>query len=268
MPRGHNHKSTGATMWACLLLRCVGKYQWASKSESDEASCPYCRGEIPDVMKRATDRMTLYLNRAYWAPNGSEEQKKYATLALAEYDHGVDLFKHEDEKKGLTHLYLRVMIMAMADMPEETVKMTTKILSLDEKYPGFLDRDKVAQTKQHLADAYSAIGKWKDAGQIYSLVCREYMQRRKLPPTLIAMGFSRAMYETGKYDEAIKYGTLAIKANRTSCGVHKYVALSQKAKGDINDAKKTMSRAILYEEHWDKDNLLQNKEILRELNEL
>ena len=169
----------------------------------------------------------------------------------------------------LSNLYVRAMMMSRADiMPEETIKTTKKILSLDEKYPGILDSDKVAQTKEFLADAYSAIGKWEDAGQIYSLACRDYMQRRKLPPTLIAMGLSRSMFETGKYDEAIEVGSLAIEVNRTSCGVHKYVALSQKAKGDIDGAKKTISRAILYEEHWDKDNLLQNKEILRELNEL
>ena len=169
----------------------------------------------------------------------------------------------------LSNLYVRAMMMSRADiMPEETIKTTKKILSLDEKYPGILDSDKVAQTKEFLADAYSAIGKWEDAGQIYSLACRDYMQRRKLPPTLIAMGLSRSMFETGKYDEAIEVGRLGIEVNRTSCGGHKYVALSQKAKGDIDEAKKTISRAILYEEHWDKDNLLQNKEILRELNEL
>ena len=256
-------------MWTRIRFDCVGQYQYAS--ESEEVSCPYCRGEIPDVMERASDRMIMYWGRACASPEGSEERKKYAKLALAEYDSYVDLFKHDDVpmEVHLSNLYVRAMMMVMTDMPEETIKMTKKILSLDEKYPGILDRGKVTEMQQYLADAYSAIGKWKDAGQIYSLACRDYMQRRrKTPPTLIAMGLSRSMYETGKYDLAIKVGSLGIEVNRTSCGVHKYVALSQKAKGDINDAKKTMSRAILYEEHWDKDNLLQNKEILRELNEL
>ena len=252
-----------------FCFACVGSYQ--QTSESDEASCPYCRGEIPDVVERSTERGKLYLGRAMTLPKGSEEQKKYAKLALAEYDSSVDLFNLEDAPMEfhLSNLYVRAMMMSRADiMPEETIKTTKKILSLDEKYPGILDSDKVAHTKQYLADAYSAIGKWEDAGQIYSLACRDYMQRREFPITRVAMGWSRSMYETGKYDLAIKVGSLGIEVNRTSCGVHKYVALSQKAKGDINDAKKTMSRAILYEEHWDKDNLLQNKEILRELNVL
>ena len=32
------------------------------------------------------------------------------------------------------------------------------------------------------------------------------------------------------------------------------------AKGDIDGAKLTMSRAILYEKHWDKDNLQKAEE--------
>jgi len=131
-----------------------------------------------------------------------------------------------------------------------------------------LDRDKVTEIQQNLAEAYTAVGKWEDAADIYSSLCREYMQRRKTPPFRIAMGLCRATYEAGKYDEAIEVGSLCIEVNRIHCGVHKYVALSQKAQGDIDDAKKTISRAILYEGHWDKENLQKNKQILKELNDL
>ena len=80
--------------------------------------------------------------------------------------------------------------------------------------------------------------------------------------------YSRALYETGEYDKAVELGNKAIEKLRCETGVHKYVALSQKAKGDINEAKKTMTRAILYEENWKKDNLRQNKQLLKELNDL
>ena len=82
------------------------------------------------------------------------------------------------------------------------------------------------------------------------------------------MGCCQALYELGKYDEAIEYGNMAIEVNRSLPGKHKYVALSQKANGDIDAAAKTMSKAILYEEHWDTDNLQKNKQLLRELNNL
>ena len=61
-----------------FCLSCVGKYQWAS--ESGKASCPYCRGEIPDGLERAFERGKLYLGRATTSPKGSEERKKYASL--------------------------------------------------------------------------------------------------------------------------------------------------------------------------------------------
>ena len=59
---------------------------------------------------------------------------------------------------------------------------------------------------------------------------------------------------------------MAIELNRSRPGVHEYVALSRKANGDIDEAKKTMSQAILYEHHWDEDNLQKNKQLLPELN--
>ena len=58
------------------------------------------------------------------------------------------------------------------------------------------------------------------------------------------MGLSRAAYEMQDYDKAIKSGNLAIKYTRQVPGVHKYLALTQKAKGDIDGAKKTISRII------------------------
>ena len=44
--------------------------------------------------------------------------------------------------------------MRFADRPKETIMITKEVLSLHEKYPGILDRDKVAYTKQHLAQAH------------------------------------------------------------------------------------------------------------------
>ena len=82
------------------------------------------------------------------------------------------------------------------------------------------------------------------------------------------IGTCQTFYETQRYDDAIEVGNLAFETFRFIPGVHKYVALSQKAKGDIDDAKETISRAILYEKHWDKDNLQKNKQILKELNDL
>ena len=79
---------------------------------------------------------------------------------------------------------------------------------------------------------------------------------------------SRALYEMGKYDDAINRASTLIELGCYHPGSHKYLALSQRAKGNIDEAKKTLSRAILYEWHWEMDNLQNNKQLLRELNNL
>ena len=252
-----------------FCFACVGKYQ--QTSESDEASCPYCRGEIPDVLDKATERGKLYLGRAMTLPKGSEEQKKYAKLALAEYDSSVDLFNLEDApmEVHLSNLYVRAMMMSRADiMPEETIKTTKKILSLHEMYPDVLDFDQKDNIMTWQADAYLECGKLNDAKEGYRSLYMEHMLRGTTPHIYSVMNLCRVYYEMHDYQNALDKGNVTLKRFRHMPGIHKYVALSQKAKGDIEGAKKTISRAILYEEHWDKDNLQQNKDILRELNEL
>ena len=101
--------------------------------------------------------------------------------------------------------------------------------------------------------------------KIYISLFQEYIKRKITPSTQIVMGMSRAMYETKKYDAARDMGSDCINVSRWIPGVHKYIALSHKALGDIDEAKKIMSRAILYEAYWDDDNLQQNKELLQML---
>ena len=81
----------------------------------------------------------------------------------------------------------------------------------------------------------------------------------------IMIGMSKAAYKMDKYDKAIDTGTNAMKMSRAFPGVHKYVALAHKAKGDIDAAIRIVSQAILYEERWNVENLEQNKHILREM---
>ena len=251
-----------------FCFSCVGKYQNSSDSDSKEKLCPYCRGEIPNVGVKAIDRAKSYGDRAVRSSKGSGDQKKYAKLALAELDSILGLVDPENKEFQMKIICGKARIMVMADQPEEAIKVAKEVLLLHEKYSGILTFEEVAETKYWKAEAYSDCGKWKDAVKSYKPLIKEYKQRREYPSSEVFIGYSQALYELHKYDEAIEYGTLAIELNRSREGVHKYVALSQKALGDIDEAKKTMSRAILYEEHWDKDNMQKNKELLRELNNL
>ena len=158
--------------------------------------------------------------------------------------------------------------MTFADMPEETIKVTKELLSLHKTYPDVLDFDSKAQIISLQAGAYLECGMLNNAKEGYKSFFMEHMLQGKQPKARSVMNLCRVYYEMHDYQTAVVMGNMAIKTSRYIVGVHKYVALSQKAKGDIDDAKKTISRAILYEEHWDKDNLQQNKDILRELNNL
>ena len=250
-----------------FCFSCVGKYQWAS--ESGKASCPYCRGEIPDMVERASERGNLYMGRAFTSPGGSEEQKKYAKLALAEQESCNEYFSQfSREDFSIMLLYFRAAMMTMTDQPEETIKITKEVLSLNEIHPGVLSVVKVLSMRHGLAKAYEACGKWKDALGIYVSMYNEDMQRGETPYSRLFLSLCRVMYEIHDYDTAIKMGKLAIMQNRELPGVHKYVALSHKAQGNVEEAKQLISRAILYEEHWNKDNLRQNKQVLKELSNL
>ena len=64
------------------------------------------RGEIPDVGVKAMKRGTLYGNRANRSSKGSEDQKKYAKLALAEFE---SIIKLLDPDKNI-EVYLTVLL--------------------------------------------------------------------------------------------------------------------------------------------------------------
>jgi tetratricopeptide (TPR) repeat protein len=221
------------------------------------------------MVKKAADRAGLYSSRALASSKGSEEAKKYAMLALAELDCVIELINSEDIKEAyIDVLFAKATMMALTDQPEETIKITDEALSLNEKYPeykkkypGYLE---VHDIKIYQAEAYVALGKWKEAENKYETLYKAF-GIISLP--LVHIGLMQTKYVLGKYDEAIKISSGATKCGqRYWPGFHKYIALSQKAKGNIDEAKKIITRAILYEEHWDKGNLQKNKQILRELN--
>ena len=248
-----------------FCFACVGSYQQSSTSK-EGASCPYCRGEIPDVGSKAMDRSSLYSKRAAASPKGSEEQKKYAKLALAELDSVIELEGGEDNALlKMLELSTRLGSISMTGQPEETIKIAKELLTLMETQPNnILNPDGVKLT---LAEAYLDSGKWDDAAMHYTELFNKKahlgMNNRH-----VIKGLIQAYYEMKKYDKAIIIGESVIDTNRYCPGIHTYLALSQKAKGDIDGAKLTMSRAILYEKPWNKDNLQTNKQLLRELNNL
>ena len=253
-------------------FECIGEYQCSPNSKA--SSCPYCRGEIPNVVKKSLDRSMLYTKRAMQSPKGSEEQKKYARLSMAEYDNAEKVFNVKGKGNNLADngemdvggMFMRSVVVALSGQPEETIKITNKTLSLNERYPGYMDLYQVHEVKNSQAKAYSELGKWEEAEKIYTSIYKECMRRNKVHNGSLLVGMCRALYMRKKYDKAIKIGTMVTKDYRSTPGIHKYLALSQKALGNIDEARITITKAILYEQQWVKDNLEENKQILRELN--
>ena len=85
-------------------------------------------------------RATLYGSRANASSKGSEEQRKYANLALAEID-SVDglLNPDEDKEMFLNMLVAKAFMMSMTNQPEKTINVTEEVLSLNRMHPGVLD---------------------------------------------------------------------------------------------------------------------------------
>lgn len=79
------------------------------------------------------------------------------------------------------------------------------------------------------------------------------------------MSMARCMYLLGDYELSISVGESAIETNRSFPQVHKYVALSQKASGNLEAAIRTMGRALNHEAPWDKANRKKVLEMYKEL---
>lgn len=126
-------------------------------------------------------------------------------------------------------------------------------------------------------------GDWPGARQKYNLFWSILMEE-KTPLGLVGrtnalqmviFGTIRCYYNEGKYDEAIKEWEIALAGDsragistyRTCSGAHKYVALSYRAKGHLETARRLVGRAILYESPWDEENRRENWELWKKLHE-
>ena len=115
-------------------------------------------------MDKSLKRATLYGDRAKVSPKGSEEQKKYAKLAFAEFDSLMEIVDPSEDIEAQANvlysravvismelkmnlLHARAMTISMAGQPEEAIAVITEALVLDEKYPGVLPFEQVALVK-------------------------------------------------------------------------------------------------------------------------
>ena len=94
------------------------------------------------------------------------------------------------------------------------------------------------------AEGFEQLKEWDKALEIYFRWMQMPESDTELSPPQtrqLFMGFARCFYGKGEYDKAISASEAAIEMNRHFPGVHKYMALSFKAMGDIDKAIKTMT---------------------------
>jgi len=137
---------------------------------------------------------------------------------------------------------------------EEKRESGLNIASLGNAYDLYLN---MAQCKEEMGDYNAALDIYKV--EVYAPMDESWASGQKYassPPQQrkMLMGMSKCFYHIGKYELAIDVGESAIEMNRYFPQVHKYVALSQKASGNLSGALRTMGRAVNYETPWDEAN--------------
>ena len=103
-----------------FCYECITEYQCSPNSDNPW-SCPYCSGEIPNVVDKSADRTKIYIGRAIHSPKGSEKQKKYAKLALAEYQANEKVFNvqvEDNAENAIGGMFIKSVIVDMAGQPE------------------------------------------------------------------------------------------------------------------------------------------------------
>jgi tetratricopeptide (TPR) repeat protein len=125
---------------------------------------------------------------------------------------------------------------------------------------------RLVDVKIDFAEAHETLGNWLEALEIYddtrSTIDDETidgLQHR----TLIA-GTARCLHHLGVYDSAVNFGEAAFFMNRQHPGGHMLIALPQLALGQVEAARTTMRRGIVYEDPWDDENRQKNIEFLHE----
>eukprot|EP00562_Extubocellulus_spinifer_P013026 CAMPEP_0178543676 /NCGR_PEP_ID=MMETSP0697-20121206/2713_1 /TAXON_ID=265572 /ORGANISM="Extubocellulus spinifer, Strain CCMP396" /LENGTH=416 /DNA_ID=CAMNT_0020176147 /DNA_START=73 /DNA_END=1320 /DNA_ORIENTATION=- len=267
----------------------------STDATASSVTCPACRAVAPDIEQTILEKARLHAARANRHGLGEGERQQYRELAMAELEkvtgsNDASLQFHALFSKAGILLLLNRPHDASAVL-EELIGLHESGTQTADRIERMLDRAKELEDSgqeeeaeriveeagmlagkckrldNHGFDAYERLARakemmedWEGAKGVYI----ERMLKKMTDPTvgtppqqrMMWMGLSRCMYHLGEYDKAINAGTAAIEMNRHFPQVHKYVALSQRASGDLEAARRTMARAVNYETPWDDENKL------------
>jgi tetratricopeptide (TPR) repeat protein len=271
-------------------------------SQVQREKCPLCRSECSNVEASLLEKARMHAARANRRDASDEVKTSYREQALEEIDKflrvdqphlqafftkaeilrslgdpagaisTLNQMTEQDDQRQEEAAKVESLLQRAeaADTEGDEVALLDEAESLQKKMGNRLGGGKARLFDLKLLQAYSYqdMKKWEEAIRIYISMFEAMdgtevgspVQQRK-----IFMGISQCFYETGKYEKSISSASAAIEMNPYFPGVYKFKALSQRAKGELGEAVKTMTRAVLYETPWDDDNRAEALKLYDEL---
>eukprot|EP00536_Pseudo-nitzschia_multiseries_P006572 jgi/Psemu1/15609/gm1.15609_g len=263
------------------------KTQTQTQTQTTRKTCPACRAEAPDLCREVHETALLYAARASRGDKSREERNKYSewiekkkvqTLftkaeVLQELERPTEAFEALEEieavdrrgRDNYTKIKSLLDSLEKAEQEYRTEAADRIVQQLEEMKANNANTSRLEHCGFDLyikmAECLEAKKDYKEALDIYKskiMAVMDYSDPETMgtPPQQrkMFMGMSRCMYHIANYELAISLGEAAIEMNRHFPQVHKYVALSQKASGDLDGAIRTMGRAVVYETPWDEAN--------------
>jgi tetratricopeptide (TPR) repeat protein len=239
------------------------------------------RKSLDDVARRSLRQEALdCLDRLLMAPNASVQAYVYKAQILVDMDMGREAIRCIDDllienEKRMNHPLLRLIQQqeeaeARGDYDESD--------RLAEESVQYYNDHGTAPTRLHpqsmfgvytlKSRACEVVEEWEGALRANDKAFLLLKQPDDAPAVELRklfMGTARCAYMAKQYEKSIASSEMAIEMNRHFDGVHKYMALSLKELGKLDEAIDTMNRAVLYEAPWKPEIGRQALQLYREL---
>jgi tetratricopeptide (TPR) repeat protein len=263
-----------------LVYYCSAECQGKHWKQGHKAVCKAVAATRLNFEKGSTDftnipnstlrKVCLILWKAERFIRGSAEWKEGFRSAMPEVAKVLDA-EPVDATVTATALHLKARILIVLDEPMEAIKIVKGIDGWDDYFT----------LHYCLAEAYEALGLWKQAEKEYYTTmvhCQKTLNCGNFGVRAL-FGMSRVAYQMKNYVRAIHWIDQLIQQHRPIRGAHKLLALPLLALAKsstttelvyghsptLAGAIEVMYKGLVYEEQWDEINMQANRSFLREL---
>jgi tetratricopeptide (TPR) repeat protein len=263
-----------------------------SLSKVEAEKCPICRvGKDPSEANYKFHQVALWTARAASHSLQKQQTNKFASKALDYVESLLDEDSKNQSAKvmqgrvlGLLGEYQFGLVLLRESLfnLQTTIPHQTSVDDLMKKVQQSMLHGDVKQAEAYLEDVqkvrnqkFALLVQPSDLIDLYLCIaelelksteyntCQQTLEQNVLKEEkLLApdqrmqayLQLAQCFYETKHYDKAIAVGNLAIDMNRHYPQVYKYTIMALYQKGELKEAKKIASQAVLYETPWDAQN--------------